>query len=385
MAVHCAGQFQAQQSRSADGERSIPCRLIVTTLITARLLLREHLAGNNAKDVRRGVFNFRNAMETDKLDGGGLPLKLSDVLLMVFIVLISASLLRRVSAPRRRVCAQCAVLTTRLLLAAQAWGDSHTAPKAPVSGSRALPFIATQGSPTTPDGVHAPFSVTRMPLADMSARNAEFLAVMAQRRSVRFFAPDPVPLHIIQQCVEVAGTAPSGAHCQPWTFVVVTSTAVKAAIRAAVEAEEQLNYDRRMRRSWVADVKDLVTGLHQDDGEGGHRVTKPYLTDAPALVVVMKQTHGVAQDGSKVEHYYVEHSVGLAVGMFIAALTNVGLYTLTSTPMGAEGAIRRACGRPEHEKVFLLMPIGWPAEDATVPYRDAATLRKPLDEVMVTV
>ena len=248
-----------------------------------------------------------------------------------------------------------------------------------------MPYTATQGPPTSDDGVHAPFAVTRMHPDDMQARNANFLAVMSQRRSLRFYSPDPVPLHLIQQCVEVAGTAPSGAHCQPWTFVVVTDPAVKAGIRAAVEAEEQLNYDRRMRKSWVSDVEKLVTGLHGVGSDGQHVVTKPYLTEAPALVIVMKQTHGVDASGGNIDHYYVEQSVGLAVGMFLAALTNVGLYTLTSTPMGAEGAIRKLCGRPEHEKVFLLMPVGWPSPDATVPHRTPSTLRKPVEEVMVVV
>jgi iodotyrosine deiodinase len=192
-----------------------------------------------------------------------------------------------------------------------------------------------------------------------------------------------VPLDIIQQCIRVAGTAPSGAHCQPWTFVIVTDPAAKAAIRAAVEKEEQVNYDRRMRQSWVEDVQGLVGALHT--GDKAERVVKPYLTEAPALVVVMKQAHGVDECGEKVPHYYVEQSVGLAVGMFLAALTNIGLFSLTSTPMGAEGAIRDACGRPQHEKVFLLMPVGWPAENASVPYRSEDTLRKPLEEVAVVV
>jgi len=258
----------------------------------------------------------------------------------------------------------------------------HITVKAAAEGSARLPYTAVQGE-VLPRGKHAHFHATRLGAASMRQRTGDLLALMDQRRSLRFFSSDPVPLDVIQQCVRVAGTAPSGAHCQPWTFVIVTDPQRKAAIRAAVEAEEQINYDRRMRKSWVGDVQGLVDNLHA--GAKADKVVKPYLTEAPAIVVVMKQVHGVDEAGAKVDHYYVEQSVGLAVGLFLAALTNIGLFTLTSTPMGAEKAIRDVCGRPEHEKVFLLMPVGWAADDATVPYRDDSTLRKPLEEVAVVV
>lgn len=172
--------------------------------------------------------------------------------------------------------------------------------------------------------------------------------------------------------------SPSGAHCQPWTFVVVQSAELKHKIRLAVEAEEQRNYDRRMRRTWVADVNPLVDNLHSADGG----VTKPYLDDAPFLIIVMKQVrapgsgcdgaacdsalfahpmvqvHGVDAAGNRVEHYYPAESCGIAVGMLVTALHNANLSTLTSTPMGAERAIRELCGRPDNEKVFLLLPVG---------------------------
>lgn len=177
-----------------------------------------------------------------------------------------------------------------------------------------------------------------------------------------------------------AGTSPSGAHCQPWTFVLVATAAVKHGIRLAVEAEEQLNYERRMRKSWVKDVSHLVSRLHD-----GATITKPYLDEAPFLIVVMKQAHGVDAEGNRVDHYYPTESCGIAVGMLVAALHSASLVTLTSTPMGAEKKIRALCGRPANERVFLLLPVGFPAKGATVPYRDQATMRKPASEVMVVV
>ena len=155
----------------------------------------------------------------------------------------------------------------------------------------------------------------------------------------------------------------------------------RARIRALVEAEEQKNYDRRMAKTWVGAVDHLVNALHSTDGKSS--VLKPYLTDAPCLVVVFKQTHARdAATGARVENYYVMQNVGIAAGFFIAAVHNAGLVTLPSTPMGAEKSIRELLGRPDNEKVFLLLPIGFPAKGATVPYRARGKERKPLAEIM---
>lgn len=124
----------------------------------------------------------------------------------------------------------------------------------------------------------------------------------------------------------------------------------------------------------------MVNELH-DDGAP----IKPYLSEAPALIVVFKEVHGVDEFGEHVEHYYVQESVGIAVGILLAALHNVGLATLTSTPMGAESKIRDLCGRGKNEKVFLLLPVGYPAENATVPFRGPTQHRKPVDKLMPQV
>lgn len=243
----------------------------------------------------------------------------------------------------------------------------------------AAPFVAEQvGEPS--EGGHVRFSFRGPSPEEAQDRAASFLQMMRLRRSVRFFSDEPVPAGVLERCVAAAASAPSGAHLQPWTFVVVRDKAARRTIRLAVEAEEKINYDKRMRKGWVDDVAPLVTKLHAD-GE----VMKPYIEEAPELVVVMEQPYGRNDDGSKRTHYYPRESVGLAAGFLIAALTNAGLFTLTSTPMGAEAAIRSALGRPSNERVFLLMPVGYPSSDATVPFRAPGKERKPLGEAAVIV
>ncbi|KAA0172474.1 hypothetical protein FNF27_06047 [Cafeteria roenbergensis] len=251
-------------------------------------------------------------------------------------------------------------------------------PDQPVAGV-ATPFAATQVGEPDSNG-HVAFRYTGMPAAEAAKRAAEFQALMQLRRSVRFFAPTPLPEGVLERCVATAASAPSGAHLQPWTFVIVRDRAVRAEIRAAVEAEERLNYAKRMKKGWVDDVAPLVSGLH-----AGGDVTKPYIEDAPGLVVVMEQPYGREADGSRRTHYYPRESVGLAAGFLIAALTNAGLFTLTSTPMGAEATIRTSLGRPSNERVFLLMPIGYPAAEATVPFRAPGAERKPTGEAAIIV
>jgi len=217
----------------------------------------------------------------------------------------------------------------------------------------------------------------------MRSRAQQFYETMNMRRTMRFYSPDAIPEGVLEACIATAATSPSGAHHQPWFFAVVEKHKFKEQIRSLVEAEERVNYERRMKKSWIEDLSSM-TGAGADkrlsDDTGAPQ--KPYLTEAPAILAMFKQTHGVDADGRKVDNYYVQESCGIAAGILITALHNVGLATLTSTPMGAEVKIRELLQRPDDEKLFLLMPVGYPAADATVPYR--TPLRKPAKDVLQT-
>lgn len=197
-----------------------------------------------------------------------------------------------------------------------------------------------------------------------------FLATMARRRSIRDFAPTPVPFALIEHAIRAAALAPSGANQQPWTFVVVSDPELKQRMREAAEAEERESYERRMSQEWLDALAPLGTDWH-----------KPHITDAPYVIVVFEQAYGLAEgpDGvAKVKHYYVKESVGIAVGFLLASLTHAGLCTLTHTP-SPMGFLAQLLGRPINERPYLLIPVGYPAEGATVP----AITRKPLEEVLV--
>jgi iodotyrosine deiodinase len=188
------------------------------------------------------------------------------------------------------------------------------------------------------------------------------------RRSVRHFSPEPVPREAIHWAIRTASTAPSGAHMQPWTFVVVGDPAKKRAIREAAEEEERKNYvGGRINPEWREALEPLGTDWR-----------KPYLETAPWLVVLFEQRYGTRPDGSRRHHYYVKESVGIAAGMFIWATHRLGLATLTHTPSPMR-FLSTILERPENERPFVLMPVGYPADDCVVP----ALTRKPLDEVMV--
>ena len=198
----------------------------------------------------------------------------------------------------------------------------------------------------------------------------EVVAEMALRRSVRDFSDRPVPRHVIEAAIRAASTAPSGAHKQPWTFVLIGDPEVKRRIRLAAEAEERENYDGgRIPEHWRRDLERLGTDWH-----------KPFLETVPWIVVVFEQRYGLDPDGTRHHHYYVKESVGIACGMFIDALHRMGLATLTHTP-SPMAFLRTLLGRPENERPFILFPIGYPADGCEVP----ALERKPLDEVMVEV
>jgi len=258
-----------------------------------------------------------------------------------------------------------------------------SAPFKPPFQAQQLPPTATAAATDNHDGQHASYTWERLPLEDSQNRADEFYNFMGLRRTVRFFSKDPVPLSLLQTCIATAGTAPSGAHQQPWTFCVVQDPDTKQKIRDLVEEEERLNYEARMSEKWKDELQPILSGLHATNGEDGTVVSKPYLTDAPYIVVLMKQINGgIDGDGATVMHYYVDKSCGICAGIFSTALHNANLATLCSTPLHAEEGIRSLLDRPKNERVFLLMPVGYPSKECTVPYRGESTQRKPLEDIM---
>ena len=202
------------------------------------------------------------------------------------------------------------------------------------------------------------------PVEEMRARLAEFYEDLARRRSVRDFSARPVPRDLIETALQAAGTAPSGANLQPWHFVVVSGPNTKKKIREAAEAEEREFYEHRASAEWLAALEPLGTDER-----------KPFLETAPYLIAVFLQKYGELPDGRKVKHYYPTESTGLATGFLIAALHRAGLATLTHTPSPMK-FLNEILGRPGSERPFLLLVVGYPADDARVP--DIA--RKELDE-----
>jgi len=212
-----------------------------------------------------------------------------------------------------------------------------------------------------------PYERPRRSVEEMTAALREFVNVLTLRRTVRDFAPDDVPDEVLNLAIAAAASAPSGANLQPWKFVVVRDAEVKRRIRVAAEEEEKENYGGRMPEEWLRALAPLQTDWH-----------KEFLEIAPALIVVFKEEYGIAADGSRVTHYYVNESVGIACGFLLAALNAAGLATLTHTP-SPMGFLRDILERPKNEKPFLLIPVGYPAEGCRVP----DIRKKPLDEVMI--
>jgi iodotyrosine deiodinase len=214
-----------------------------------------------------------------------------------------------------------------------------------------------------------PLPYVRPDPAEALAASEAFLGMMSTRRSVRQFSLEPVPFELIVNAVATASSAPSGAHMQPWTFVVVADPEIKAQIRAAAEAEERKGYGGRLGEEWLTALRRLGTDWH-----------KPHITDAPYVIVVFEQAYGLDAAGVRHKHYYVKESVGIACGLLLASLHMAGLATLTHTPspMGFLGKILK---RPRNERPYLLIPVGYPAPDAVVP----ELTRKPLSKVMQVV
>jgi len=211
-----------------------------------------------------------------------------------------------------------------------------------------------------------PLSFERRPLPAMLSRARELRADLQRRRSVRHFAPDDVPQELLDECIRAAGTAPSGANRQPWTFVVVRDSDVKQRIRAAAEEEERRLYEERITPEWRAALEPLGTDAQ-----------KPFLEIAPALIVVFRHAYDV-EEGERKANYYTQESVGIASGMLIAALHVAGLATLTHTP-SPMGFLASILERPENEKPYLLIPVGYPTDDCRVPDID----KKALDEIRI--
>ena len=197
------------------------------------------------------------------------------------------------------------------------------------------------------------------------ARLDAFVAHLRRRRTVRDFSPEPVAREIIEQAILAAGSAPSGANQQPWTFVAISDQSVKARIRVAAEEEEKAFYSGRAGEEWLEALGPLGT-----DWE------KPFLETAPWLIAIFMQRWGVSPQGKRQKHYYALESVGIAVGFLIAALHEAGLATLTHTP-SPMGFLNEICGRPDNEKAIVLLVVGKPADGCRVP--DIA--KKPLDEI----
>ena len=186
-------------------------------------------------------------------------------------------------------------------------------------------------------------------------RGREFFDLMNRRRSVRDFSTEAPPRECVELAIKTAASAPSGAHHQPWRFVLIDDPDLKKAIREAAEEEERENYDNRFPPEWLHALAELGT-----TGD------KPFLEDAPYLVVVFKESYGVDEKSDKITNYYVNESVGIACGMFIAALHTMGLVTLTHTP-SPMGFLSQLLNRPPNEKPYILFPVGYPAEGAMVP------------------
>lgn len=207
-----------------------------------------------------------------------------------------------------------------------------------------------------------------MPRRTQLKRAGDFYELLNKRRTVREFSDKDFPVEILEQAIATAGTAPSGANMQPWKFIVVRSPEIKARIREAAEKEEKAGYAGRMSPKWLKRLGPLCTDEH-----------KPFLEIAPYLIAVFRVT-SVTEDGETEPTYYSQESVGIAVGMLLAALHNAGLATLTHTPSPMK-FLNKVLGRPKNEVPYVLIPVGYPAEGCTVP----DIKRKPLPEIMEVV
>ncbi len=216
-----------------------------------------------------------------------------------------------------------------------------------------------------------PAPENRLRTVEAIAASRAFLATIAKRRSIRQFSDEPVPFELVENAVRTAARAPSGANQQPWTYVIVSDPAVKDHMRAAIEREEYETYARRASDEWLAALAPLGTDWR-----------KEHIVRAPYVAVVFAQAYGLkdsAEGVVKAKHYYVAESVGISVGFFLASLTCAGLATLTHTP-NPMGSLAEILKRPQNERAYVVIPIGYPAAGARVP----AVSKKALDDILVT-
>lgn len=190
---------------------------------------------------------------------------------------------------------------------------------------------------------------------EMYERSAGFRKFMDSRRSIREFSDRDVPIEIIENIIMTASTAPSGAHKQPWSFCVITDPDIKKKIREAAEKEEYENYNGRMDEQWLKDLEKFGTDWK-----------KPFIETAPYIIVIFKKLYDISETGEKLQNYYVSESVGIACGFLLTAIHNAGLCALTHTP-SPMGFLSKILNRPENERPFLLIPVGYPAEGCLVP------------------
>jgi len=209
---------------------------------------------------------------------------------------------------------------------------------------------------------YEPYNISEEQVKD---RSAQFYHELNSRRSIREFSAKEIPEGVLSNIIKTASTAPSGAHKQPWFFAVVTSAPMKKMVREAAEKEEYENYNGRMSNEWLKDLEKLDTTWQ-----------KPFLEIAPALIVIFKQTYEETDNG-KAKNYYVNESVGIAAGILISAIHHAGLVTLTHTPSPLN-FLADLLGRPQNEKPYLLLPVGFPAKEVQVPVLE----RKALTEIM---
>jgi len=215
----------------------------------------------------------------------------------------------------------------------------------------------------TPRHVTVPAWRDPRPATEAQGDQRRFCELMERRRTIRDFSTRPVPFHLVETAIRVAGTAPSGAHVQPWRFVVVSDRVTKRRLREAAEAEERAFYTDRASQEWLETLEPLGTDWH-----------KPFLEHAPHVIIVMEVHKGPASP----KPYYVKESVGIAVGFLLAALHQAGLATLTHTPSPMR-FLTDLLGRPREERPFVVVPVGYPASDAQVPH----LTRKPLEDILV--
>ncbi len=200
---------------------------------------------------------------------------------------------------------------------------------------------------------------------EMLKRSKEFYDKIKKRRTIRHFSNKEIPIDVIKNCLLAAGTAPNGANMQPWNFVVITNKSIKKEIRIEAEKEEHIFYTTRATKEWLEALEPLGTGEH-----------KPFLEEASCLIAIFSKKFDILPNGKKVKQYYAQESVGIATGFLIAALHNAGLATLTHTP-SPMGFLNKILNRPEYERPFLLLVVGYPSENAEVP----DIHKKPLNEI----